>query len=151
MKNLKNQKGITLVALVVTIIVLLILAAVSLSLVAGSDGLLNRASNAVDQTTLASAKEQAELAIETAIADYYYNRYAANTETVSATASTTLAKYVSEKIGNYTSGMRDATLTVPSSYSSGSATFRITLANGDQYDAVLSDTGSLGAWTKVTT
>ena len=35
MRNFKNQRGITLVALVVTIIVLLILAGVTLSLVAG--------------------------------------------------------------------------------------------------------------------
>ena len=36
---MKNQKGITLVALVVTIIVLLILAGVSLSLVMGNEGI----------------------------------------------------------------------------------------------------------------
>ena len=45
MKNLKDQKGITLVALVITIIVLLILAGVSLSLVVGDNGILGRASN----------------------------------------------------------------------------------------------------------
>ena len=42
-KSLKNTKGITLVALVITIIVLLILAAVSINLVLGENGILRRA------------------------------------------------------------------------------------------------------------
>lgn len=40
---LKEQKGITLVALVITIIVLLILAGVTISLVLGDNGILNHA------------------------------------------------------------------------------------------------------------
>lgn len=40
---LKEQKGITLVALVITIIVLLILAGVTISLVIGNNGILNQA------------------------------------------------------------------------------------------------------------
>ena len=146
---MKNQKGITLVALVVTIIVLLILAAVSLSLVAGSDGLLNRASNAVDQTQLASAKEQAELAIETAIADYYYNRYAADGNTINDMANNwTLAKYVAANIASYASAVSDATLTCSTAYNDGTASFMIRLANGDSYVAQLDDSGTLGNWVK---
>ena len=46
-KNLKNkQKGITLIALVVTIVVLLILAGVSISLVLGNNGLISKAKDA---------------------------------------------------------------------------------------------------------
>lgn len=37
MKNLINQKGITLIALVVTIVILLILAGVSISMVLGNN------------------------------------------------------------------------------------------------------------------
>lgn len=37
MKNLINQKGITLIALVVTIVVLLVLAGVSISMVLGNN------------------------------------------------------------------------------------------------------------------
>lgn len=48
-KVLKSKKGITLVALVITIIVLLILAGVSLNLLIGEKGLVNRAKNAVAQ------------------------------------------------------------------------------------------------------
>ena len=39
---MKKQKGITLVALVITIIVLLILAGVSISLALGNNGVLTR-------------------------------------------------------------------------------------------------------------
>ncbi len=43
---LKGQKGITLVALVVTIIVLIILAGVSISLLIGDNGLITKAKEA---------------------------------------------------------------------------------------------------------
>ena len=43
---LKNKKGITLVALVVTIVVLLILAGVSINLVLGNNGIIVKAREA---------------------------------------------------------------------------------------------------------
>ena len=43
---LKNKKGITLVALVVTIVVLLILAGVSINLVLGDNGIIAKAKEA---------------------------------------------------------------------------------------------------------
>jgi type II secretory pathway pseudopilin PulG len=46
---IKNERGITLVALVVTIVVLLILAGISISLVLSNNGLVTRAVNARDQ------------------------------------------------------------------------------------------------------
>ena len=75
MKNLRNQKGITLVALVVTIIVLLILAGVSLSLVAGSDGILSRATNAVDKNLEATVEERVNMKLAEYIEDYYEEKY----------------------------------------------------------------------------
>ena len=42
-KLMKGNKGITLVALVVTIVVLLILAGISLNLVLGQNGIISRA------------------------------------------------------------------------------------------------------------
>ena len=58
-KNKKetNSKGITLVALVVTIIVLLILAAVSIATLTGENGLLTRVNDAKEQTEIASERE----------------------------------------------------------------------------------------------
>ena len=55
----KNQeKGITLIALVITIIVLLILAGVTIATLAGENGILTRASDASEKTKQANAEEQ---------------------------------------------------------------------------------------------
>ena len=55
--NLGKEKGITLVALVVTIVVLLILAGVSINLVVGQNGLINRAKEAAQKTKNATESE----------------------------------------------------------------------------------------------
>ncbi len=54
---MKRQKGITLVALVVTIIVLLILAGVSISMISGDDGIATQAAEAKSKTETASQEE----------------------------------------------------------------------------------------------
>ena len=56
MKNLKKNKGITLIALVITIIVMLILVAVTIN-IAVNGGLFGYAGNAVKETELAKQKE----------------------------------------------------------------------------------------------
>ncbi|MBO5398227.1 MAG: prepilin-type N-terminal cleavage/methylation domain-containing protein [Clostridia bacterium] len=58
----RKQKGITLIALVITIIVLLILAGVSINLVVGEGGILGKAQNAVSASRAGSAKEEIGLA-----------------------------------------------------------------------------------------
>ena len=54
---LRGQKGITLVALVVTIIVLIILAGISVSLLVGDNGLITRAKEAKNVQQNAEANE----------------------------------------------------------------------------------------------
>ena len=46
----KNERGITLIALVVTIVVLLILAAVSISMLTGENGIIKKASETKEET-----------------------------------------------------------------------------------------------------
>ncbi|PWM76320.1 MAG: hypothetical protein DBY41_12075, partial [Clostridium sp.] len=53
----RKMKGITLVALVVTVVVLLILAGVSLNLVLGENGIIKKAQEAAAQTDESSATE----------------------------------------------------------------------------------------------
>ena len=53
---MKNNKGITLIALVITIIVLLILAGVSIALVTGDNGLLGQATRAGAETQVAEVR-----------------------------------------------------------------------------------------------
>ena len=62
LKILKNGKGITLIALVVTIIVLLILPGVSIATLTGDNGILTRANDAKEQTEIGTEKEQVQLA-----------------------------------------------------------------------------------------
>ena len=63
-KKVKNtNKGITLIALVITIIVLLILAGVSIATLTGDNGLLNKAGEAKEQTEVAEVKDRAQLDI----------------------------------------------------------------------------------------
>jgi len=63
MRNfIKEQKGITLIALVITIIVLLILAGVGMSMITSENGLMQQASTAKNKTNEASIQERIELA-----------------------------------------------------------------------------------------
>ena len=56
-----NEQGITLIALVVTIILLLILAGVTISQIAGSNGLFQRARQAVEKYKNAAEEEQIQI------------------------------------------------------------------------------------------
>ena len=59
---LKNsKKGITLIALVITIIVLLILAGVSIAMLTGENGILSKAIEAKDKTQKADVIERAQI------------------------------------------------------------------------------------------
>ena len=60
---LKNRKGITLIALIVTIIVLLILAGISIGAITGNNGIINQAKNAKSDTEYARWEEQIDVAI----------------------------------------------------------------------------------------
>ncbi len=66
----KNTKGITLIALVVTIIILLILAGVSIAMLTGNNGILSQAGRAKDRTREEAAREKIQLEVTGA-----YNKY----------------------------------------------------------------------------
>ena len=69
---LKNKNnGITLIALVVTIIVLLILAGISISMLTGQNGILNRASEAKEKNEDATDLEYLQTKAYEAITNYY--------------------------------------------------------------------------------
>ena len=58
---MKNQKGVTLVALVVTIIVLIILAGISINLLLGDNGIITIAKKAKENIELAKIEEEKSL------------------------------------------------------------------------------------------
>ena len=74
---LKENKGITLVALVITIIVLLILAGVSISLVVGDNGVLTQSKKSSDSTKLGQMQEALQIAISD-IQTAFVGNYAVN-------------------------------------------------------------------------
>lgn len=57
----QSKKGITLIALVVTIVVLLILAGVSISMLSGENGIITQAQQAKDRTRIEAIKEKIQL------------------------------------------------------------------------------------------
>ena len=68
MKN-KRNKGITLIALVVTIIVLLILAGISIAMLSGNNGILTKAGEARDLTGKKQIEERVQLAYLAALTE----------------------------------------------------------------------------------
>ena len=92
---MRNQRGITLVALVITIIVLLILAAVTIAALGGSNGILTNASKSQVANELGEARDLVGLAANEGVSDYYTAIY------VNGTSESTVGskqKVVADKI-----------------------------------------------------
>ena len=66
---MKEQKGITLIALVITIIVLLILAGVSIAMLTGDNGILTKANTSKTETTKAEVAERINMELNAVYAD----------------------------------------------------------------------------------
>ena len=77
----KQQKGITLIALVITIIVLLILAGVTIAMLSGNDSAPQKAQAAAADTKVAEAKEQAALDVVDKYTTFMAGKYQTNTIT----------------------------------------------------------------------
>ena len=70
---IKKQKGITLIALVITIIVLLILAGVAISMLSGENGILTQAGKAKTEYEAAQKQEEAQISDLEVITDLSVN------------------------------------------------------------------------------
>ena len=68
--KMKNR-GITLIALVVTVIVILVLAGISISMLTGENGILNRTAEAKEKTNDSQDLEYLKLKATEALMDYY--------------------------------------------------------------------------------
>ena len=55
--NIKVERGITLIVLIITVITLLILAGITVTMLTGENGILIRASEASEQTKIGDEKE----------------------------------------------------------------------------------------------
>ena len=67
--NLKKESAISLISLVVTIIVLLILAGISLNLIIGNKGIIEKSETAVKETEKQIATEKMDFKINSKIID----------------------------------------------------------------------------------
>ena len=76
---MKNQKGVTLIALVITIIVLLILAGVSIAMLTGDNGILTQANKSQVSTIEGNVKEAVRLAVQAAKMDAEQQAIASDT------------------------------------------------------------------------
>ena len=83
---LKKNKGITLIALIITIIVLLILAGVTINAIMSNESAMEKAKQAKEENDIANAKDEAVLLATKYIQEYYDKRYVQNipVETTSA-------------------------------------------------------------------
>ena len=101
--NLKSNKGITLIALIITIIVLLILAGVTIAAINGNESAMDKAKQAKDETSISEAKEAAILKATALIQDYMDRRYVKN-EANFATTYPKTGNYVAASMNNVTEG-----------------------------------------------
>ena len=82
-EKFKNTKGITLIALVITIIVLLILAGVSIATLMGDNGILTNASRAKTEDAHANVREAISLAYSEYIMELEIDRTGETTKIAS--------------------------------------------------------------------
>ena len=59
--KIKNKNAITLISLIITIVILIILAGVSINLLLGEDGIIERAKKSKEETLIEQYKEQIEI------------------------------------------------------------------------------------------
>ncbi len=114
-----NKKGITLIALVITIIVLLILAGVSISMLTGDNSLLGNAQKTGPANNIGAAKDEVGLAYNTAMQEYYETKYASTNS-----GGTTFEEKLGTAINEITEKGRNHGCTI--TYTEG----KITITNG---------------------
>lgn len=93
-KDVKIQeKGITLIALIITIIVLLILAGVTIASLTGSDSTPAKANEAKQKNDIGAAKDDVSLTVQNALTDAYVSAYVDGNSS-KGSASTDVGDYV---------------------------------------------------------
>lgn len=139
---MKNQRGITLIALVITIIVLLILAGVSIAMLTGDNGILKKASNSATETNLAADKEAAITDLNAAYTAYMEAKYATSSSSADIKAFNEWIK---------TTGASYMNSTDHYDFAEGKVTTKSVNSNGKKQTATVEAKGGLSAWADATT
>ncbi len=87
---MKGNKGITLIALVITIIVLLILAGISIAMLTGGNGLLTKAAEAEVQNVRGEACDKINTAINACYAEILSHQYGVGEDLLNSSAAETI-------------------------------------------------------------
>lgn len=137
---MKNQKGITLIALVITIIVLLILAGVSIAMLTGENGILTKADTASTKRAIAEVDEAIRLGLDEILAnkmDPTFNNTEVDSNGVSAEVNETNLK---KAIQQNNSKLLNDTKLQTSKDSDVKVTYNY---NGKDYEWVISSEGKI--------
>ena len=113
--KIRKEKGITLIALIITIIVLLILAGVTINALSGNDSTPAKAQEATQKTDISSAKEDCILTATTAKTDALQATYVANNanKTIAQSVIDELIKKNNTNVGSATIEVaQDGTVTI---------------------------------------
>lgn len=94
MKNQKNERGITLVALVVTIVVLLILAGITIMYVMSDNGIFGQATTAQQKSDEAAVQE----AVSTALVSLYTEVYSPSDKVTNTNGSLELTTLFNDNL-----------------------------------------------------
>lgn len=73
-KCLRKNKGVTLLALAISIVIIIILSVIAINAAVGENGLVRRAEMAKDETEKESAREELEMVLADAFAEKYINK-----------------------------------------------------------------------------
>ena len=155
MKN--GQKGITLIALVITIIVLLILAAVTIASLSGDNGIVDRGNEAKVASNINNAKDLIKVAVQEGTSYFYNVKYAGASDSLS---QNTLGAFLNYFLTSKTTGKDVATgpvrdIIVSSSVQNGndteSAIYTIKTnvlgLNNQPLEVIINAKGTITGWT----
>ena len=149
---MRNQKGITLIALVITIIVLLILAGVSIAMLTGDNGLLTRTQQSVKDNAIAAAKDEVSTEVQAIMADFLQAKYS-STDSTNTTyfgdtaAQTSIVNALQTNYASPNNTVRECTITITPATGTTTATTddaKITLKyDNRQVVGTIADDGTL--------
>ena len=110
---MRNNKGITLIALVITIIVLLILAGVSIAMLSGDNSILGNATKSADYNYIGEVKDLLGLKVNEyvmAFLDHQYNNsdYTGEQAEILTSSVTTTEQAVVATINSFKEGGKNA-------------------------------------------
>ncbi len=135
---MKNEKGITLIALVITIIVLLILAGISIAMISGEDGILGRAKSASVESKLAEDKEAAIMDLNAAYTAYMEEKFVNDN-----TSYNNFVEFVNNENGTYLKDSNHYTFT----NTNATFTTKNPGKNGNTQSATVQENGGVSEWT----